>query len=139
METQYFEVIFSGSHGGVTRSVRVCVELKDEDQELLSSGQSTELITQEIERRTGILDLLPAGLDDDWQRSGRILDRLDRRNLNRKPTVSNGEHNVWINNEARKISATPMSIAPGAACSDLGQRKRPSNRVLLNAKEHIRS
>jgi hypothetical protein len=112
MQPQYFEVMFSGSHGGVTRNVRVCVELNDEDKELLSSGKSTELITQVIERRTGILDLLPAGLDDEWQRSGRSLDRLAPRNLNKKPTVSRGEHNIWISNEARKSSASPISGAP---------------------------
>jgi hypothetical protein len=46
MQSQYFEVIFSGSHGGVTRIVRVCVELNDADKMLFSSGRSTELITQ---------------------------------------------------------------------------------------------
>jgi hypothetical protein len=112
MQPQYFEAIFSGRHGGVTRNVRVCVELNDEDKKLLSSGKSTELIAQAIVRRTGILDLLPAGLDNEWQRSGRILDRLDPHNLNRKPTVSRGQHNIWISIEAGNRSASPMSVAP---------------------------
>ena len=115
MQTQFLEVIFSGSHWGVTRNVRVCVELNDEDKKLLSVGKSRELITQAIERRAGILDLLPAGLDDVWQHSGRVLDRLDPRDLHKKPTVSRGAHNVWISNEARNTSVSPMSVASRGA------------------------
>ncbi len=102
MQPQYFEMVFSGSRGGVRRNVRVCVELNDEDKILLNSGRNTEQITQAIERRTGILDLLPAGLDNEWQRSGRILGRLEACDLNKKATVSRGQHNIWISNEAKK-------------------------------------
>jgi hypothetical protein len=102
MQPQYFEMVFSGSRGGVTRNVRVCVELNDEDKILLNSGRSTEQITQAIERRTGILDLLPAGLNNEWQRSGSVFGRLEACNLNKKATVSRGHHNIWISNEAKK-------------------------------------
>ena len=96
MEPKYFEIIFAGIHGGVTRRIWVCIELNDEDRKVTSGNG--ELTIEAIERRTGILDLLPSGHNDDWRRKGRIRDHKDPRDRNKGPIFVNG-HKVWISLE----------------------------------------
>jgi hypothetical protein len=57
----YFEVMFSKSGSLRNEHWRVCIELDDDDRALLISRRSSELGTRAVVRRSGILDLLPAG------------------------------------------------------------------------------
>jgi hypothetical protein len=76
---------------------RVCIELDDEDRALLATNQSPELKARSIVRRSGILDLLPKGLDDEWTRFGTVMEHnvIGTWDGGREPTIANGCHKVW--------------------------------------------
>ena len=73
MGPTYFEVMFSKSGPPRSECWRVCIELDDQDRALLKSKMSAELRTRAVVWRSGILDLLPSGLEDSWQRFGTAL------------------------------------------------------------------
>jgi hypothetical protein len=74
MRPIYFEVMFSKSGSPQSEYWRVCIELDDEDRALLKGNGSADLGTRAVVRRSGILDLLPTGLEDSWQRFGTVLE-----------------------------------------------------------------
>jgi hypothetical protein len=77
---------------------RVCIELDDDDRALLISSRSAELGTRAVVRRSGILDLLPAGLEDSWQRFGIALEDnvIDTWHRESVPIIAKGGHKLWI-------------------------------------------
>jgi hypothetical protein len=74
MGPTYFEMMFSKSGSLRNEIWRVCIKLDDDDRALLKSSTTAQLGTRVVVRRSGILDLLPAGLDDSWQRFGAVLE-----------------------------------------------------------------
>jgi hypothetical protein len=62
------------------------------------SSRSAELGTRAVVRRSGILDLLPAGLEDSWQSFGPVLeDNVIGTWYGRSdPIIAKGGHKVWI-------------------------------------------
>jgi hypothetical protein len=75
-----------------------CIELDDEDRALLKGNRSAELGTRAVVRRSGILDLLPAGLDDYWQRFGTVLEEnvIGTWRGRSDPILAKGGHKVWV-------------------------------------------
>jgi hypothetical protein len=98
MGPTYFEVMFSKSGSPQSEYWRVCIELDDEDRALLKGNRSAELGTQAVVRRSGILDLLPAGLEDSWQRFGTVLEDnvIGTWHGGSDPIIAKGGHKVWI-------------------------------------------
>ena len=94
----YFEVMFSKSGSPQSEYWRVCIELDDKDKALLNSHTSAELRTQSVVWRSGVLDLLPKGLDDCWPRFGTILvhNVIGTWNGETKPMIGKDGHKVWI-------------------------------------------
>jgi hypothetical protein len=94
----YFEVMFSKSGPSQSEYWRVCIELDDEDRGLLKGNTSAELGTRAVVRRSGILDLLPAGLDDSWQRFGIVLEEnvIGTWHGGSDPIIAKNGHKVWI-------------------------------------------
>jgi hypothetical protein len=94
----YFEMMFSKSGSLRNEIWRVCVELDDDDRALLMSSRSAELGTRAVVRRSGILDLLAAGLDDSWQRFGTVLEEnvIGTWLGGSDPIIAKGDHKVWI-------------------------------------------
>jgi hypothetical protein len=98
MGPAYFEVMFSKSGSPQCEYWRVCIELDDDDRALLKGKRSAELRTQAVVRRSGILDLLPAGLDESWQRFGTVLEDnvIGNWHGGSDPIVAKGGHKIWI-------------------------------------------
>jgi hypothetical protein len=98
MGPTYFEVMFSKSGPPQSEYWRVCIELDDEDRALLKGNRSAELGTRAVVRRSGILDLLPAGLDKSWQRFGIALtdNVVGSWHGGSDPIIAKGGHKVWI-------------------------------------------
>jgi hypothetical protein len=63
----------------------------------LATDKSPELKARSIVRRSGILDLLPKGLDDEWTRFGTVMEHnvIGTWDGGREPTIANGCHKVW--------------------------------------------
>jgi hypothetical protein len=74
MRTTYFEVMFSKICPAKNEYWRVCIELDDDDRALLKSNRSAASSTRAVASRSGILDLLPVGLEDSWQSFGTVLE-----------------------------------------------------------------
>jgi hypothetical protein len=104
MGPTYFEVMFSKSGPPQSEYWRVCIELDDEDRALLKGNRSAELGTRAVVRRSGILDLLPAGLDESWQRFGTALadNVVGTWHGGSDPIIAKGGHKVWIIPGVRK-------------------------------------
>ena len=98
MGPTYFEVMFSKSGSLRNEHWRVCIELDDDDRPLLISGRSAELGTRAVVLRSGILDLLPAGLEDSWQRFGIALEDNVIGTWHREtvPIIAKCGHKLWI-------------------------------------------
>ena len=98
MGPTYFEVMFSKSGSPQSEYWRVCIELDDKDKALLNSHTSAELRTQSVVWRSGVLDLLPKGLDDCWPRFGTVMvhNVIGTWNGGNKPMIGKGGHKVWI-------------------------------------------
>jgi hypothetical protein len=98
MGPSYFELMLSKSGFPQSEYWRVCIELDDKDRALLEGNRSAELRTQAVVLRSGILDLLPAGLDDSWQRFGTALEEnvIGTWRGGSDPIVAKGGHKVWI-------------------------------------------
>ncbi len=76
MELTRFELVFFRNDGDVDKTIRVCIELNDEDMQVLTGGENERLNTHTIMQRTGILDHLQIGAND-WHYSGRVLGHRD--------------------------------------------------------------
>jgi hypothetical protein len=74
------------------------IELDDDDRALLISSRSAELGTRAVVLRSGILDLLPARLEDSWQRFGIALEDNVIGTWHREtvPIIAKGGHKLWI-------------------------------------------
>jgi hypothetical protein len=98
MGPAYFEVIFSKSGPRQNEHWRVCIELDDDDRALLMSNRSAEFRTRAVVRRSGILDLLPAGLEESWQRFGTVLEDnvIGTWHGGSEPIIAKGGHKIWI-------------------------------------------
>ena len=98
MGPTYFGVMFSKSGPPQSEYWRVCIELDDEDKALLKGNRSAESGTRAVVRRSGILDLLPAGLDESWQRFGTALadNVVGTWHGGSDPIIAKGGHKVWI-------------------------------------------
>src|ERR1700730_14142152 len=96
--------MFSKSGSPRSEYWRVCIELDDEDRALLKGNRSAELGTRAVVRRSGILDLLPAGLDESWQRFGTALadNVVGTWHGGSDPIIAKGGHKVWIIPGVRK-------------------------------------
>jgi hypothetical protein len=97
MEPAFFEVMFSKIKPQ-NEYWRVCIELNDQDRALMESDTSAELKTRSIVRRSGILDLLPNGLDDRWPHFGTITEHnvIGTWGGRREPIIAKGGHKVWV-------------------------------------------
>jgi hypothetical protein len=104
MGPAYFEVIFSKSGPRQNEYWRVCIELDDDDRELLTSNRSAELRTRAVVRRSGILELLPAGLEDSWQCFGTGLEDnvIGTSHAGSDPIIGKDGHKVWIIRQCKK-------------------------------------
>jgi hypothetical protein len=98
MGSTYFEVMFSKSGSPQSEYWRVCIELDDDDRALLKSKRSAELRTRAVVERSGILDLLPSGLEDSWQRFGTVLEEnvIGTWHGGSDPIMAKDGHKVWI-------------------------------------------
>jgi hypothetical protein len=98
MEPKYFEVKFSKSGLRRREHFRLYIELDDADKTLLRTEISSELKTQFIVWHAGVLDLLPSGLDDDWHKSGRVMeeDIVGSWAYGIEPAIREGKPKVWI-------------------------------------------
>jgi hypothetical protein len=98
MGPTFFEVMFTKSGSPQSEYWRVCIELDDKDKALLNSHTSAELRTQSVVWRSGVLDLLPKGLDDCWPRFGTVLmhNVIGTWNGGNKPMIGKDGHKVWI-------------------------------------------
>jgi hypothetical protein len=98
VEPAFFEVIFSKTNVSRNEFWRVCIELNDEDRALLETDKSPELKARSIVRRSGILDLLPKGLDDGWTRFGTVMEHnvIGTWNGGREPIIAKDGHKVWV-------------------------------------------
>jgi hypothetical protein len=92
MESTRFELVFSRNDGDLDKTIRVCVELNDEDKQVLNGSENERLNTQAIVQRTGILDHLQIGACD-WHYSGRVMSHRD--SLKMTPATVNGRR-VWV-------------------------------------------
>jgi hypothetical protein len=98
MGPAYFEVMFSKSGSPRCEYWRVCIELDDDDRALLKGKRSAALRAQAVVLRSGILDLLPAGLDESWQRFGTVLEDnvIGNWHGGNDPIFAKGGHKIWI-------------------------------------------
>jgi hypothetical protein len=92
MELTRFELVFSRNDGDVDKTIRVCIELNDEDMLVLNGGENERRNTHTIVHRTGILDHLQISAHD-WHYSGRVLGHGD--SLKMTPVTVNGRR-VWV-------------------------------------------
>jgi hypothetical protein len=92
MEPTRFELVFFRNDGDVDKTIRVCIELNDEDIEVLNGGENERQSTHAIVHRTGILDHLQIGAHD-WHYSGRVMGHRD--SLIETPATVNGRK-VWV-------------------------------------------
>jgi hypothetical protein len=98
MVWSYLEVIFTKSGPLHSQHWRVCIELNDTDETFLNSDTNTELRTQSVVLRSGILDLLPAGLENSWHRFGTMLEDnvIGTWRGGSDPIIAKDGHKVWI-------------------------------------------
>jgi hypothetical protein len=98
MGPTYFEVMFCRSGSPRSEYWRVCFELDDDDRALLMSSESAELGTLAVVWRSGILDLLPVGLEDSWQRFGTALEDnvIGTWQGGSDPIIAKDGHKAWI-------------------------------------------
>ena len=54
MEPTRFELVFFRNDGDVDKTIRACIELNDEDMQILNDGENERLSTLAIIQRTGI-------------------------------------------------------------------------------------
>jgi hypothetical protein len=108
MEPAFLEVMFL-KPGPQNEYWRVCIELNDEDRALSASDASAELKTRSIVLRSGVLDLLPSGLDDGWPRFGSIMEHnlIGTWDGGREPTIAKGGHKVWIISGGQRATRGP--------------------------------
>jgi hypothetical protein len=92
MEPTRFELVFCRNDGDVDKTIRVCIELNDEDMQVLNDGENERLSTHAIIQRTGILDHLQIGAQD-WHYSGRMMSHRDA--LKIAPEMVGGRR-VWV-------------------------------------------
>ena|SRR5580698_2227152 len=92
MEPTRFELVFFRNDGDVDKTIRVCLELNDEDVQVLNGGENEWLSTHAIIQRTGILDHLQIGAKD-WHYSGRVMSHRDP--VKMAPETVNGRR-VWV-------------------------------------------
>jgi hypothetical protein len=92
MKPTLFEIVFFRNDGDVDKNIRVCIELNDEDRQVLNAGENERLSTHAIVHRTGILDHLQIGAHN-WHYSGRVIGLGD--SLKMKPATVNGRR-VWV-------------------------------------------
>ncbi len=92
MEPTRFELVFFRNDGDVDKTIRVCIELNDEDMQVLNDGENERLSTHAIIQRTGILNHLLIGAHD-WHYSGRVLGQRD--SVKMTPVTVNGRR-VWV-------------------------------------------
>jgi hypothetical protein len=92
MEPTRFELVFFRNDGDVDKTIRVCLELNDEDVQVLNGGENEWLSTHAIIQRTGILDHLQIGAKD-WHYSGRVMSHRDP--VKMTPETVNGRR-VWV-------------------------------------------
>ena len=92
MEPTRFELVFFRNDGDVDKTIRVCLELNDEDVQVLNGGENEWLSTHAIIQRTGILDHLQIGAKD-WHYSGRVMSHRDSVKIE-AGTV--GGRRVWV-------------------------------------------
>ena len=113
MEPAFFEVMFSKTGEPQNEYWRVCIELNDEDRALWESDSSAELKTRSVVRRSGILDLLPNGLDDGWSRLGIIMEHnvIGTWDGGREPIIAKGGHKVWVISGGSAQRGTPKTSA----------------------------
>ncbi len=102
MNPAYYELTFSKGPRADQHYFRVYVELNDGDREVLRRGDSSEVNTRAIVQRAGVLTLLPAGINDDWIRSGRIISRESKVYWDSGIELQLGDDNrkVWIIEDA---------------------------------------
>lgn len=93
-----FPRLFSLTNVSRNEFWRVCIELNDEDRALLETDKSPELKARSIVRHSGILDLLPKGLDDGWTRFGTVMEHnvIGTWNGGREPIIAKDGHKVWL-------------------------------------------
>ena len=98
MGPTYFEVMFSKSGFPRSEYWRVCIELDNDDRALLMSSMTAEVGTRAVVRRCGILDLLPTGLEDSWQRCGTALEDnvIGTWQGGSDPIIAKDGHKIWI-------------------------------------------
>jgi hypothetical protein len=94
MEPTRFELVFFRNDGDVDKTIRVCIELNDEDMQVLNEGENERLSTHAIIQRAGILDHLQIGAQD-WHCSGRVMSHRDSVKIESE-TV--GGRRVWVMN-----------------------------------------
>jgi hypothetical protein len=92
MEPTRFELVFFRNDGDVDKTIRACIELNDEDVQVLNGGENERLNTHAFVLRTGILDHLQIGAHD-WHYSGRVMSHRDP--LKITPVTVNGRR-VWV-------------------------------------------
>jgi hypothetical protein len=92
MEPTRFELVFFRNDGDVDKTIRACIELNDEDMQILNDGENERLSTLAIIQRTGILDHLQIGAQD-WHHSGRVMSHRDSVKIE-AGTV--GGRRVWV-------------------------------------------
>jgi hypothetical protein len=92
MEPTRFELVFFRNDGDVDKTIRVCIELNDEDVQVLNGGENERLNTHAIVQRTGIFDHLQIGAHD-WHYSGRVISQRD--SLKMRPATVKGRR-VWV-------------------------------------------
>jgi hypothetical protein len=92
MEPTRFELVFSRNDGDVDKTIRVCIELNEEDKQVLNGSENERLNTHAIVQRTGILDHLQIGANS-WHYSGRVMGHRD--SLNMTPATVSGRR-VWV-------------------------------------------
>ena len=124
MVWSYFEVILTKSGPLHSQHWRVCIELNDTDEAFLNSNTNTELRTQSLVLRSGILDLLPAGLEDSWQRFGTMLEDnvIGTWRGGSDPIIAKDAHKVWI--ISRRIEYTVPPFLAGWQQRELTGRLR---------------
>ena len=92
MEPTRFELVFFRNDGDVDKTMRVCIELNDEDMQVLNGGENERLSTHAIIQRTGILDHLQIDAHE-WHYSGRVMSPRDSMEM-APETVSS--RRVWV-------------------------------------------
>ena len=96
----YFSLTFLRGYSAVRESIKVYIELKDIDRDLLYEAPPQEK-SFAIARRVGILDYLPGDINADWPHSGMLVNHETKTSWDGglEPTIIK-EHNVWIIGDA---------------------------------------